>query len=53
MCDFYSRYGICKFGPNCKFDHPMGHYMYGLAASPQQIPTSDRNNEIEASQSSS
>ncbi|XP_057822205.1 zinc finger CCCH domain-containing protein 66 isoform X4 [Cryptomeria japonica] len=23
-CGFYTRYGICKFGPTCKFDHPMG-----------------------------
>lgn len=34
-CKFYSRYGICKFGPNCKFDHPMaapmGVYAYGYS----------------------
>ncbi|GJN13319.1 hypothetical protein PR202_gb00011 [Eleusine coracana subsp. coracana] len=34
VCTFYSRYGICKFGPNCKFDHPMGTHMYGTATSP-------------------
>ncbi|CAN6347528.1 unnamed protein product [Urochloa humidicola] len=34
ICTFYSRYGICKFGPNCKFDHPMGTLMYGTATSP-------------------
>lgn len=22
ICSFYSRYGICKYGPACKFDHP-------------------------------
>ncbi|CAM0950238.1 unnamed protein product [Alopecurus aequalis] len=33
VCTFYSRYGICKFGPNCKFDHPMGALMYGAATS--------------------
>lgn len=22
ICSFYSRYGICKFGPACKFNHP-------------------------------
>lgn len=21
ICSHYSRYGICKFGPACKFDH--------------------------------
>jgi hypothetical protein len=21
ICSHYSRYGICKFGPSCKFDH--------------------------------
>jgi hypothetical protein len=37
LCKFYSRYGICKFGANCKFDHPMatpmGVYAYGFSAS--------------------
>ncbi|RRT48877.1 hypothetical protein GW17_00034873 [Ensete ventricosum] len=37
ICIFYSRYGICKFGTHCKFDHPMaapmGIYAYGLATS--------------------
>ncbi|KAK6911225.1 Zinc finger, CCCH-type [Dillenia turbinata] len=33
LCIFYSRYGICKFGPNCKFDHPMGIFTYNLSAS--------------------
>lgn len=23
ICAYYSRYGICKFGPACKFDHPI------------------------------
>jgi len=23
VCSHYSRYGICKFGPACKFDHPI------------------------------
>lgn len=31
---FYSRYGICKFGPSCKFDHPMGVFTYNISASP-------------------
>ncbi|KAH9734450.1 zinc finger CCCH domain-containing protein 63 [Citrus sinensis] len=33
LCIFYSRYGICKFGPSCKFDHPMGIFTYNLSAS--------------------
>lgn len=33
LCIFYSRYGICKFGPSCKFDHPMGVFTYNMAAS--------------------
>ena len=32
LCIFYSRYGICKFGPSCKFDHPMGIFAYNLSA---------------------
>lgn len=23
VCTYYSHYGICKFGPACKFDHPI------------------------------
>ncbi|CAA0821265.1 Zinc finger CCCH domain-containing protein 33 [Striga hermonthica] len=33
LCVFYSRYGICKFGPSCKFDHPMRVFSYNAAAS--------------------
>ncbi|GFZ14522.1 zinc finger nuclease 3 [Actinidia rufa] len=33
LCIFYSRYGSCKFGPSCKFDHPMGVFTYNLTAS--------------------
>lgn len=33
LCVFYSRYGICKYGPNCKFDHPMGPVPFGLSTS--------------------
>ncbi|KAI5428446.1 hypothetical protein KIW84_033436 [Lathyrus oleraceus] len=32
LCVFYSRYGICKFGPSCKFDHPMGIFTYNVAS---------------------
>ncbi|MQI72093.1 zinc finger CCCH domain-containing protein, partial [Escherichia coli] len=34
LCVFSSRYGICKFGPSCKFDHPMGIFTYNISASP-------------------
>jgi hypothetical protein len=34
ICSFYNRYGMCKFGPNCIFHHPMGNPMYGHASSP-------------------
>ena len=33
MCVFYSRYGICKFGPSCKFNHPMEVFAYDNTAS--------------------
>ncbi|XP_059657246.1 zinc finger CCCH domain-containing protein 67-like isoform X2 [Cornus florida] len=25
ICSHYNRYGICKFGPACKFDHPVNY----------------------------
>lgn len=25
VCSYYSRYGICKYGPACKHDHPINH----------------------------
>ncbi|CAK9168415.1 unnamed protein product [Ilex paraguariensis] len=31
LCIFYSRYEMCKFGPSCKFDHPMGVFTYNLS----------------------
>ncbi|MBA0841907.1 hypothetical protein Goarm_001761 [Gossypium armourianum] len=33
LCIFYSRYGICKFGPSCKFNHPMGVFTFNYSAS--------------------
>ncbi len=32
-CTFYTHYGICKFGPTCKFDHPLGGLTYSPSAS--------------------
>ena len=29
VCTYYRRYGICKFGPACKFDHPAPSTMAG------------------------
>jgi hypothetical protein len=37
-CSFYTRYGICKFGPTCKFDHPL---VGGLTYSPSASSLSD------------
>lgn len=33
ICSHYNRYGICKFGPACKFDHPV-NYGHLAASSP-------------------
>lgn len=46
LCIFYSRYGICKFGPSCKFDHPMGVFTYNLSPN-----SSDRQHNMLASAS--
>lgn len=42
LCIFYSRYGICKFGPSCKFDHPMGIFTYNLST-PSSVDTPVRH----------
>lgn len=33
VCSYYSMYGLCKYGPTCKFDHPpmSNLYNYGLS----------------------
>ncbi|KAL7592205.1 hypothetical protein Lser_V15G34789 [Lactuca serriola] len=28
VCSYYSLYGICKYGPGCKYDHPVMVYSY-------------------------
>lgn len=33
QCTHYAQRGICKFGPTCKFDHPMGTLSYSPSAS--------------------
>ncbi|GJN06193.1 hypothetical protein PR202_ga23897 [Eleusine coracana subsp. coracana] len=32
-CAYYAQHGFCKFGPACKFDHPMGSLSYSSAVS--------------------
>lgn len=32
-CTYYAQHGVCKFGPTCKFDHPMGALSYSPSAS--------------------
>ncbi|KAJ8434413.1 hypothetical protein Cgig2_002615 [Carnegiea gigantea] len=32
-CTFYLQNGYCKFGPTCKFDHPVGSIKYSSSAS--------------------
>ncbi|XP_078160247.1 zinc finger CCCH domain-containing protein 58-like isoform X2 [Carex rostrata] len=27
-CNYYAKHGVCKYGPTCKFDHPMGTLSY-------------------------
>ena len=33
ICAFYAQHGVCKFGPTCKFDHPVGTLSYSPSAS--------------------
>ncbi|KAE9455253.1 hypothetical protein C3L33_12857, partial [Rhododendron williamsianum] len=33
LCTHYAQNGVCKFGPSCKFDHPMGTLSYSPSAS--------------------
>lgn len=28
VCSYYSFYGLCKYGPTCKYDHPLTGYSY-------------------------
>lgn len=32
-CVYYSQHGFCKYGPGCKFDHPLGALSYSPSAS--------------------
>ncbi|PHT52022.1 Zinc finger CCCH domain-containing protein 33 [Capsicum baccatum] len=42
LCMYYCRYGICKFGSSCKFDHPM---QLSLPES-RKMPSGDNNIDI-------
>lgn len=33
LCSHYAQNGVCKFGPSCKFDHPMRTLSYSPSAS--------------------
>lgn len=39
VCTNYIMYGLCKFGPTCRFDHPfVGYsYNYGLSLHPPSV----------------
>jgi hypothetical protein len=32
-CTYYAQHGFCKFGPTCKFDHPMSSLSYNPSMS--------------------
>lgn len=32
-CSYYISYGLCKYGPTCKFDHPLPGYPYNYGLS--------------------
>ncbi|KAK9926734.1 hypothetical protein M0R45_023947 [Rubus argutus] len=48
ICTHYSRYGICKFGPACKFDHPLHLTSSTTSGLDHQLPFSDLANIKEA-----
>lgn len=33
LCSHYAQNGVCRFGPSCKFDHPMRALSYSPSAS--------------------
>ncbi|CAH1430180.1 unnamed protein product [Lactuca virosa] len=40
VCSYYSLYGICKFGPTYKYDHPLMGYSYNYSTS---LPNANAN----------
>lgn len=47
ICSHYSRYGICKFGPACKFNHPISSLPIMMPGLGQQSYTNSANVEID------
>lgn len=41
ICSNYSMYGLCKFGPTCRFDHPFPGYPYSYSLSLQPLSIFD------------
>lgn len=39
VCSYYSLYGLCKYGPTCKFDHPLDGYSYAYSLSVPPMAT--------------
>lgn len=33
VCSYYNMYGICKYGPTCRFDHPFVAQPYNYSVS--------------------
>lgn len=42
VCSYFSMYGLCKYGPTCRFDHPVvAHpYNYSLSSLPANYDAS-------------
>ncbi|KAF2292327.1 hypothetical protein GH714_019255 [Hevea brasiliensis] len=41
VCSNYSMYGLCKFGPTCRFDHPSPGYPYSYSLNLQPVSIFD------------
>lgn len=41
VCSYYSFYGLCKYGPTCKFDHPLTGYSYNNGLNFPTLPLFD------------
>ncbi|XP_078174049.1 zinc finger CCCH domain-containing protein 3-like isoform X2 [Carex rostrata] len=51
MCSYYRMYGTCKYGPSCKYDHPvMSYYNYPVSTfsvpDPYATYTDQRNSQL-------
>jgi Zinc finger C-x8-C-x5-C-x3-H type (and similar) len=63
-CNYYAKHGVCKYGPTCKFDHPMGTLSYTPSTSslsalsdmpifPVNLPYTTAGGDIQSDMSSS